>query len=416
MQKFQSYLKLTAMIHIPDNLIERKVYIDKIKPFIEQPLIKALVGQRRVGKSYILFSIMKYIMESRPGANIIYINFEDFKFSDIATAEALHRYISDRLHNEERNYIFIDEIQEIPGFEKVIRSFLLDPSNDIYITGSNSSLLSGELASHLSGRHIEINVYSLSYSEFMIFRRLPDCDETLRLYARYGGLPYLTNLALDDATAGEYLKSVFTTIVYRDVVVRYSLRNSGFLERLTQFLSENIGNIFSAKKISDFLKSQRVNISPGQVQNYVSYLANAFIVHRATRYDIVGKRIFEFGEKFYFENLGLRNIIIGYRPGDRAKIFENLVYNQLLYLGYDVKVGTIGDAEIDFVASRDNEKIYIQSALEINDPATMEREYGNLLKIDDNFPKIVVTRDGFDGNTYRGINTLSIREFLTSRQ
>lgn len=404
------------MINIPKNLIERKAYIGKIMPFIDQPLIKALVGQRRVGKSYILFSIMKFIMESRPDANIIYINFEDFKFSDITSADALHRYISERLHEDGRNYIFIDEIQEVLGFEKVIRSFLLDTSNDIYITGSNSSLLSGELASHLSGRHIEIKVYSLSYEEFRYFRQLPDNDETLRLYARYGGLPYLTNLALDDATAGEYLKSVFTTIVYRDVVARYGLRNSDFLERLTQFLSENIGNLFSAKKISDFLKSQRVNISPGQVQNYVSYLTNAFIVYRATRYDVAGKRIFEFGEKFYFENLGLRNIIIGYRPGDRAKILENLVYNQLLYLGYDVKVGTIGDAEIDFVASRDNEKIYIQVALEINDPATMEREYGNLLKIDDNFPKIVVTRDGFEGNTYQGIKTLSIREFLTNEQ
>lgn len=404
------------MTHIPENLIDRLVYIDKIKPFIDQPLIKALVGQRRVGKSYILFSIMKFVMESRSDANIIYINFEDFKYSDIASADALHAYISERLHNGGRNYIFIDEIQEVPGFEKVIRSFLLDTSNDIYITGSNSSLLSGELASHLSGRHIEIKVYSLSYGEFRYFRQLPDNDETLRLYARYGGLPYLTNLALDDATAGEYLKSVFTTIVYRDVVARYGLRNSDFLERLTQFLSENIGNLFSAKKISDFLKSQRVNISPGQVQNYVSYLTNAFIVHRATRYDIAGKRIFEFGEKFYFENLGLRNIIIGYRPGDRAKILENLVYNQLLYLGYDVKVGTIGDSEIDFVASRDNEKVYIQVALEISDPATMEREYGNLLKIDDNFPKMVVTRDGFDGNTYEGIKTLSIREFLTNEQ
>ena len=228
------------------------------------------------------------------------------------------------------------------------------------------------------------------------------------MYSRYGGLPYLINLPLKDETVNEYLKSVYSTIVFRDVVSRYNLRNSSFLEKLVQFLSENIGNLFSAKNISDYLKSQHSTISVNQIQNYTEYLNNAFLIHRVGRYDLIGKRLFEIGEKYYFENMGLRNIVIGYRITDRAKILENLVYSHLLYRGYDIKIGYYGDKEIDFIGEKDNEKVYIQVALRIDSEMTAEREFGNLLKIQDNYPKIVVTEDAFIGNSYEGIKHYSI--------
>ena len=225
-----------------------------------------------------------------------------------------------KFRKEKYNYIFVDEIQEIVNFERVIRSLLLNENNDIYITGSNAKMLSGELATYLSGRYIEFSVYSLSYLEFLAFHKLENNNESLYLYSRYGGLPYLINLPLKDETVNEYLKSVYSTIVFRDVVSRYNLRNSSFLEKLVQFLSENIGNLFSAKNISDYLKSQHSTISVNQIQNYTEYLNNAFLIHRVGRYDLIGKRLFEIGEKYYFENMGLRNIVIGYRITDLSLI------------------------------------------------------------------------------------------------
>ena len=229
---------------------------------------------------------------------------------------------------------------------------MLNENYDIYITGSIAKMLSGELATYPSGRYIEFSVYSLSYLEFLAIHKLENNNESLYLYSRYGGLPYLINLPLKDETVNEYLKSVYSTIVFRDVVSRYNLRNSSFLEKLVQFLSENIGNLFSAKNISDYLKSQHSTISVNQIQNYTEYLNNAFLIHRVGRYDLIGKRLFEIGEKYYFENMGLRNIVIGYRITDRAKILENLVYSHLLYRGYVNKKGYYGDKEIDFIGEK----------------------------------------------------------------
>lgn len=399
-------------MNFPRILKKRKGYIDRIKPFMQKSVVKVLTGQRRVGKSFLLYQLIEEILAKEPDANIIYVNLEDFTFSSLQTAEDLHSYIISHSKEKVKNYIFIDEIQDIPGFEKVIRSLLLNEDNDIYITGSNAKMLSGELATYLSGRYIEFKIYSLSYSEFLEFHGLTESETSYELYSRYGGLPYLLNLPLEDETVNEYLKSVYSTIVFRDVVSRYKLRNTLFLEKLIQFLSENIGNLFSAKNISDYLKSQHTTISVNQIQSYTEYLNNAFLIHRVERYDLIGKRVFEIGEKYYFENMGIRNIVIGYRITDKAKILENLVYNHLLYKGYDIKVGYYGDKEIDFIGEKNGEKLYIQVALKIDSDKTAEREFGNLLKIQDNYPKIVVTKDTFSGNSYEGIRHCPIRQFL----
>ena len=259
-------------------------------------------------------------------------------------------------------------------------------------------------------RTIEINIHALSYSEFLNFHKLVDSDENLLKYFKYGGLPYLLNLNLTDEIVFEYLKNIYTTILYRDVVSRYNIRSLNFLERLISFLADNIGSLFSAKRISEFLKSQRINIAHNQVQVFTEYLTNSFLINKTKRYDVVGKRIFEIGEKYYFEDCGIRNAITGYKPGDNAKLLENIVYNQLLYKGYDVKIGWLDTKEIDFVAKKDNEIIYLQVALHIENDKTIEREFGNLLKIKDNYPKMVIGMDEQFKNTYKGITYLPDRK------
>jgi uncharacterized protein len=400
---------------IPKTLLKREDYLNRVLPFVGKNLIKVFTGQRRVGKSYLLFQIMDYLLQQDAQNQIIYINKEDIAFSAIQTAQDLHDYILQHKSNNAKTYVFIDEIQDIENFETALRSLLLQEDLDLYCTGSNAKLLSGDIAGYLSGRAIEIVVYSLSYPEFLVFHSLKDSNVTLELYFRYGGLPYLKNLVLEEVVVFEYLKNIYNTIVYRDIINRFSIRNVLFLEQLVLFLASNIGSLFSAKKISDFLKSQRINIASNQVQTYSDYLVNAFLIQRVSRYDLVGKRIFETGEKYYFENLGIRNALWGYRIEDRGKIMENIVYNHLLFRGYQVQVGNLGALEIDFVAQRGGEKLYVQVALSINESQTMEREFGNLKKINDNFPKMVVTLDAFQGNTDEGIIATDLRSFLLDR-
>lgn len=275
-------------------------------------------------------------------------------------------------------------------------------------------VLSGDVAGHLSGRAIEITVHSLSYQEFLIFNKLENTAGSLDKYLKYGGLPYLKHLPLEDNIVFEYLKNIYSTIIFRDVINRYAVRNTVFLEQLTLFLASNTGSIFSAKKISDFLKSQKVNIAPSQVQRYIQHLTSAFLIHQVKRYDIEGKRLFEIGEKYYFENLGIRNALWGYRLADRGKIMENAVYNHLLTEGYTVDVGILKEYEIDFIAEKNGERRYIQVALTLLEEKTMEREFGNLQKIQDNYPKMVVTMDTFSGNSVEGIKALDLRRFLSN--
>ncbi|MCL2435340.1 MAG: ATP-binding protein [Lentimicrobiaceae bacterium] len=396
-----------------NKFIVRQKYIEAIKPYIGQQIIKVLTGQRRIGKSYILLQTIEEIKALDNAANILYINKEDLKFDKIKTANDLYEYVQNNTKSEVKNYVFIDEIQEIAEFEKVLRSLLLNPIYDLYCTGSNARILSGELATFLSGRFIEIPIYSLSYNEFCEFQNLENDNETLRKYLKYGGLPYLKHLILDDEIVFNYLKGVYNTIIYRDLVQRYEIRNTAFLESLVRFLADNTGQLFSAKKISDYLKSQQINISVSQVINYLDYLANTFLIQKVKRMEIAGKKVFEIGEKFYFQDLGLRHTINGYKPNDIAKILENAVLEHLLYCGYDVKIGQINDLEIDFVCERGGEKLYVQVTYILQDEKTMDREFGNLLKINDNYPKIVVSMDEFTGNTYEGIKHLHIRKFLT---
>jgi len=404
---------MSTFKNFPQNLVTRDSYINRVKPFIGKQIIKALTGQRRVGKSYLLFQLIEFIQKEDSEATILYINLEDLAFSHLQTAIELNDYVLSNQSTTGKTYVFIDEIQEIQDFEKALRSLVLKENVDIYCTGSNANLLSGELATVLSGRFIEITVYSLSYPEFLIFHKLKDTTKSLEMYMKWGGLPYLIHLPKADEVVFEYLKNIYTTIIYRDIIQRFAVRNIRFLEQLVLFLADNSGSLFSAKKISDFLKSQKTNMAPNQVQTYLHHLENAFIIHKVERYDIVGKRVFEIGEKYYFENLGIRNSIWGYRIEDRAKIVENIVYNHLVYKGYKVKVGVIPNGEIDFVCEKEGEKIYVQVALTLNEKQTIEREFGNLMKIKDNYPKMVITLDDFQGNTYEGILHQTLREFLT---
>ena len=402
------------MIELPKILKKRETYIERIKPFIGKDIIKVLTGQRRVGKSFILFLLIDYIVRNYETSNIIYINKESFDFDFIKSAKELNDYINSKVDSRKKNYIFIDEIQDIEGFERVLRSLALNDNVDIYITGSNANMLSGELATYLSGRYVEFQINSLSYSEFLYFHNIKDSAENLNKYLKYGGLPYLINLELNDLVVFEYLKNIYNTILYRDIISRYNLRSTHLLEKLVQFIADNIGSIFSAKRISDYLKSQQINLSPTQILNYIQYLNNSFFIKKVERYDIIGKKIFESSEKYYFENLGIRNALVGFKINDLAKVIENGVYNHLIYKGYKVNVGKFNGFEIDFIAQKNNEIEYYQVAMNLIEDSTIKREFGNLLSIKDNYPKTVISLDKFDGNTYQGIKHQGLREFLLS--
>lgn len=396
-----------------EDIIIRNKYHNSLLPYIGKQLIKVLTGQRRVGKSYILKQTMLHISKADPSANIIYINKEDLSFDSIKTATDLDEYVRSNTKEGVVNCVFVDEIQEIFQFEKAMRSLLLSPVYDLYCTGSNANMLSGELSTFLSGRYIEIPVYSLSYPEFLMFNKLDNTVASLMLYLRYGGLPYLKHLELKDEIVFGYLRGVYSTIIYRDVMMRNEIRNAAFLENLVLFLADNTGQLFSAKKISDYLKSQKTNIATSQIISYLKYLSDAFLINKVGRYDIVGKRIFEIGEKFYFEDIGLRNAVFDFKQADIGKLMENAVCNHLLSSGYEVKVGQLGKLEIDFVARRKGELRYIQVCYLLHDQATIDREFGNLEKIDDNYPKMVISFDEFAGNTRKGILHYNLRDFLT---
>ena len=393
--------------------IERKYYINKVKPYFRKNIIKVFTGQRRVGKSFLLYQIIDHIRKSEPDACIIYINKELDEFCDIRNNVDLISYVKEKKGKNKYCYLFVDEVQDIKDFEKAIRSFFAGGDYDIYLSGSNANLLSGELATYLSGRYIEIKVFSLSYYEFLLFHNIEDSVESFNRYLRIGGLPYLIHLPDDDIVVYDYLRNIFNTIILKDVVKRFNIRNVNFLERLVKFLCDNTGNILSAKKISEYLKSQKINISPQVVLNYLSYLVTAFLVFDVPRYDLKGKRVFEIGEKYYFEDTGIRNSISGYKVSDINKLLENVVYLHLRLAGYSVNVGEFDRKEIDFVGEKHGEKIYVQVCYLLSDENVIKREFGNLLSVSDNYPKYVVSMDEVgDTMTYEGIKHLNVREFL----
>lgn len=393
-------------------IIERKQYLNKIKPYIRKQIIKVLVGGRRVGKTTILHQLRKYIQQADHQANIIYLDKELHEFNDIRNDEDLYTFVKAGTDKKKNNYIFIDEIQEIENFELALRQIFAE-HHDIYCTGSNARMLSGDLATYLSGRYIEFRIHSLSYPEFLQFHRLPNSTLGLLKYIRYGGLPYLIHLELTDEIVYGYLRSIYNTIVLKDVVARYNIRDIDFLERLIEYLSDNLGSYVSSKKITDFLKSQRIGLSVNTVLNYLQYLCNAFFTQKVQRYDIQGKKRFEVNDKYYFSDLGLKHSIIPYKTDDISKVFENLVYNHLINKGYTVYVGKLKDMEIDFVAQKDELTKYIQVSYLLSDKDVMEREFGNLLKIKDNYEKIVVSSDELISGNYKGIKHVHILDFLT---
>ena len=401
---------------IPKTVITRESYLQRIQPFMQKSIVKVLTGHRRAGKSYILYQLIEQIIRTEKKANIIYINKEDIEFDNIRNYSDLNNFVLSKTKNDRMNYIFIDEIQEIIDFRLAIRSLALDENNDIYITGSNSEIFSSDLANFLGGRYVEFQIHSLSYLEFLTFHNLPNDDVSLEKFIHFGGLPYLIHLPLEEAIVVDYLKSIYATIVLKDVVLRKKIRNIAFLEQLVKFLATNTGNLFSSKSISDYLKAQKVKIAPNQVNEYTLALADAFIIHRVGRYDIGGKRLFENGEKYYFENMGIRNVIAGYSPKDRAKRLENVVFNHLLFCGYEIKVGTIYSNEVDFVCTKNGETLYVQVSVELLREETIEREFGNLLKIKDNYPKIVVSTEKSFENSHEGIEHIYIRDFLSSNE
>ena len=396
-------------------LINRQYYTELITPFINKNIIKVLTGQRRVGKSCILQQLRQQILESAPNANIIFINKEYEEFSAIRTSEDLSAYIIPRLHPDVTNYLFIDEVQDIQGFEHTLRSLQAQDSCDIFITGSNATMLSSELSTYLAGRYIEFHIHSLTYQEYLTFHRVEASTQSLRNYLTFGGLPYLTNLPQQQEIVFEYLGNVFSTILLKDIVKREGIRNVDFLESLVLYTADNVGNLFSANNISRYLKSQRVNISPLQVFNYLRSLQQAYLIHKVRRIEVAGLKMFENGDKYYFEDLGLRNCHLGFNlQRDIHKLIENAVYLHLLHCRFEVFTGQqSGGREVDFVARRGDKIIYIQATYLLSDDTTRQREFGNLLAIRNNYPKYVVSLDEWtSGSITDGILHLHLATFL----
>lgn len=395
-------------------IIRRQSYIDKIEKYLGKETIIVLVGQRRVGKSCILKMIRDEKMADSDN-NVIYIDKEKWQYDAIQTYRDLNEYIEKHWANDKYNYILIDEVQDIEEFERSVRSFRTEPNTDIIITGSNASMLSNELSTLIGGRYKEIYIQSLSYNEFLEFHNLSDNDESLSLYIQYGGMPGLAKIGLEEDDAREYQIDIYHTVLLKDVIMRNQIRNVPFLENLVRFLADNIGKLISANSIAKYMKSQGESITSSVVINYISFLCGAYILHKVNRYDIHGKRVFENNDKFYFEDNGVRNAIAGgTREGDIEKVIENIIYEHLIRLGYQVYVGQLQAGEIDFVCTKpEGQRIYVQASFIIAEQATREREFGNLRSIKDNYPKYVISMTPLlTKNDDDGITHIHLRKFL----
>lgn len=396
--------------------IVRQLYLDQIEKYLGKDTIIILTGQRRVGKSCILRLFRDKTRMDNSGINVIYVDKEKKEFDSIKTYTELNAYIDAHRVAGKTNYILIDEIQDIEAFERSVRSYYEEPDVEIVVTGSNSKMLSSDLSTLIGGRYREIYIQALSYEEFMRFHNLPDTDDTLAKYIQYGGLPGLSKMGLDEQDVRDYQMDVYHTVLLKDVVLRNQIRNVAFLENLVHFLSDNTGKLISANSISKYMKSQGENMTSTAVINYAKYLCDAYAVHKVSRYDIHGRRLFESNDKFYFEDHGIRNALAGgTREGDIEKVIENIVYNHLVRLGYEVLVGQLQAGEIDFVCTKPaGKRVYVQASYIIADEKTWEREFGNLRAIQDNYPKYVISMTPLvtkaDDN---GITHLHLRKFLT---
>uniref|UniRef100_A0A832D0M4 ATP-binding protein n=1 Tax=Ignavibacterium album TaxID=591197 RepID=A0A832D0M4_9BACT len=398
-------------------LIKRDFYIEKLKIFLDKPVIKVITGMRRVGKSTILLSLMEELKQNLDEKNIIYINKESLEFDFIQNYESLYKYIKSLLpNNREKKYVIIDEIQEILHWEKAILSIYTEKLADIIITGSNAHLLSSEIATLISGRYIEFQIYPLTFSEFLTFRgnNTSSKEDEFQKFIKFGGLPGI-HLFNNDMAILDYLNSIINTLLLKDVVKRNNIRDVRLLEKIAQYLADNCGNITTAKSISDYFKSQKIKVSFDTVNNYISYLVSAFLFYRIQRFEIKGKKYLEFFDKIYLGDVGLRNGFIGYRDKDISGILENIVLLELKKRGYKVSVGVQNGFEIDFIAENQNGKIYFQVCRSLAEEQTIKREFGNLQKIDDNYKKIVLSLDKFFPEDYNGIEHQYLLDFLLQK-
>ena len=402
-------------------MIERPLYVDKIMAYVDTPFVKILTGVRRCGKSTILKMIMERLKTERniPEDRIISCRFDSMEYEDM-TAKQIYTLLKDQLSSTGRTYVFLDEVQEIKGWEKVVNSLASDFDVDLYITGSNSRMMSSEIATYLTGRYISFRIFTLSFGEYLMFKskfaNVGEPKAELANYVRLGGFPATHLQAYSQDEIYTIVRDIYNSTIFSDIVKRNQVRKIDQLERVVKYTFNNVGNTFSAKSIADYLKAERRSLDNETVYSYLEKLEKAYLLHRCSRYDLQGKEILKTQEKFYLADVALRYSVLGYNADSVASSLENIVYLELCRRGYTVNVGKTGDSEIDFVAVRQNEKIYVQVTQEINSEKTEKREYSRLLEIPDNYPKFVLTTDEFAGGNYEGIKTMHIADFLLSAE
>lgn len=402
-------------------MIERPLYVDKIMAYVDTPFVKILTGVRRCGKSTILKMIMERLKTERniPEDRIISFRFDSMEYEDM-TAKQIYTLLKDQLSSTGRTYLFLDEVQEIKGWEKVVNSLASDFDVDLYITGSNSRMMSSEIATYLTGRYVSFRIFTLSFGEYLMFKskfaNVGEPKAELANYVRLGGFPATHLQAYSQDEIYTIVRDIYNSTIFSDIVKRNQVRKIDQLERVVKYTFSNVGNTFSAKSIADYLKSERRSLDNETVYSYLDKLEKAYLLHRCSRYDLQGKEILKTQEKFYLADVALRYSVLGYNADSVASSLENIVYLELCRRGYTVYVGKTSDGEIDFVAIRQNEKIYVQVTQEINSEKTEKREYNRLLEIPDNYPKFVLTTDEFAGGNYEGIKTMHIADFLLSAE
>ena len=395
-------------------MYSRPTYLKKIQPFIDKPVVKVLTGMRRVGKSCLLELIRDELLQGGVDEKqMIYFNLESMEHASIRSDIELYAAIRKRI-GRKKCYVFLDEIQEVASWEKVVNSLLADKKADVYITGSNARLLSSELATYIAGRYVEVPIFPLSFQEHLIFRgqQKGSNAEEFERYLKYGGLPGLHAFELNDEITYQYIGSIYDSVLLKDVVARNNIRDVSLLESIGRFVLDNIGNVISANRVAQFLKNQQRKASSETVYNYLRALEQGFLVHRVPRYDLKGKRYLEVHEKYFLGDVGLRHAQIGFKEGDISGLLENIVYLELRRRGYRVSIGKWKEAEIDFVAERENEKLYVQVTYLLSGPETVQREFGPLREIPDNYPKMVLSLDPIWGNDLEGIQRRNVIDFL----
>lgn len=387
-------------------MIIRESYLKRIRPFIGKDIIKVLTGIRRAGKSVLL----QQIRDEIGSPNTVYLNFEDLGNQHLCDYRALHDYVCEMIGDStEQFYLFFDEIQEVEGWERAVNSLRVRFHADIYITGSNSRLLSGELATYIAGRYVSFTVYPFSYAEF----KTVNAGFTLEDYIKYGGMPFLSSLGYDPDLSRSYLQDIFSSVVLKDVVKRGSIRDVDLLERIIAYALANVGRSFSATSISKFFKSEGRTVAPETILNYLKACEDAHLLYRFKSQDINGKRILKVNEKYYAADHGLREAVVGANLQNMEIVLENIVALELLRRGFSVSVGRVGEKEIDFVAEKQGEKLYVQVCYMLNSETTVQREFGSLLDIRDNYPKVVLYREGSFRGSFEGIPAISIEDWLT---